>query len=331
MEACSVRFGHGYVSRAIVTGGAGFVAANLVRRLLQDGYEVIATVRPQSDTWRIDGIRADIDCVELDIKDAAHVADIVGRVRPDTIFHLAAHGAYSWQRERRRIFDTNLGGTMNVLEAALAHGVSAVVVAGSSSEYGFKDHSAAETEALEPNSDYAVAKAAASLLAGYIGRSESLDVVTLRLYSAYGPWEEPARLVPTLVSSALSGHLPPLVDPDIARDFVFVADVVEAFIRAADQAEAVTGRIFNLGSGRQTTLREIVETARRLLGVKEEPVWNTMPQRTWDTKVWVADSAQIRAELGWEPTTSLEQGLAATAEWLEMADAVVRERYGVSH
>jgi UDP-glucose 4-epimerase len=315
------------VSRVIVTGGAGFVAANLVRRLLQDGHEVVATVRPQSDTWRIDEVRADISCTELDIKAPKDVADLVGEVKPDTIFHLAAHGAYSWQNERRQIFDTNLGGTMNVLEAAVAHGVSTVVVAGSSSEYGFKDHSPAETEALEPNSDYAVAKAAATLLAGYISRSESLDVVTLRLYSAYGPWEDPGRLVPTLVSSALSGRLPSLVDPDIARDFVFVADAVDAFIRAAELAPTVSGRVFNLGTGRQTTLREIVETARRLFGVKEEPVWNTMPQRTWDTKVWVADSARIRAELGWEPRTSLEQGLTATVEWLMKAGTAVREKY----
>jgi dolichol-phosphate mannosyltransferase len=319
------------VSRAIVTGGAGFVAANLVRRLLQEGHEVVATVRPQSDTWRIDDVHADVECAELDIKAAKDVANFVGRVKPETIFHLAAHGAYSWQNERRRIFDTNLGGTMNVLEAAVAHGVGAVVVAGSSSEYGFKDHSPAETEALEPNSDYAVAKAAATLLAGYIGRSESLNVVTLRLYSAYGPWEDPGRLVPTLVSSALSGCLPLLADPDIARDFVFVADAVDAFIKAAERAPAASGRVFNLGTGRQTTLREIVETARRLFGVKEEPVWNAMPQRTWDTKTWVADSAEIRAELGWEPRTSLEQGLKATAEWLEATDAVVRERYAVSH
>lgn len=319
------------MKRALVTGAGGFIAASLVRRLLRDGCEVIATVRPQSDSWRIDGLRADIDCVELDITDSERVADVVGRARPDTIFHLAAHGAYSWQRERRRIFATNLGGATNVFEAAATRGVATVVMAGSSSEYGFKDHSPSEEEALEPNSDYAVAKAAATLLAGYIGRSESLDVVTLRLYSVYGPWEEPARLVPTLVSSALSGRLPELVDPDIARDFVFVADAVEAFIKAADQAEAVTGRIYNLGTGRQTTLREIVETAQRLFGVDEEPVWNTMPQRTWDTKVWVADSARIRTELGWEPETSLEQGLAATAEWLEAADAAVCERYGVSH
>lgn len=319
------------MKRAIVTGAAGFVAANLVRRLLQDGYEVVATVRPESDTWRIEELRADIDCVELDITDAERVVDVTASVRPDTIFHLAAHGAYSWQSDRRRIFDTNLGGAINVLEAAVAQEVGTVVMAGSSSEYGFKDHNPAETEALEPNSDYAVAKAAATLLAGYLGRSESPDVVTLRLYSAYGPWEDPGRLVPTLVSAALSGRLPPLVDPDTARDYVFVADAVDAFIKTAEQAKTVTGRVYNLGTGQQTTLRDIVEAARRLFGVDEEPVWNTMPQRTWDTKVWVADSTRIRTELGWEPRTSLEQGLEATAKWLTKADAKVREKYIFQH
>ena len=329
MEANSVRRDNHAVSRAIVTGGAGFVAANLIRRLLQDGHDVIATVRPQSDTWRIDGLGSEIDCVELDITDPERVAGIVGRVKPDTIFHLASHGAYSWQHERRRIFDTNIGGTMNILDAAVGHDVGTVVMAGSSSEYGFKDHSPAETEALEPNSDYALAKAAATLLGGHIGRSESVNVVTLRLYSAYGPWEEPSRLVPRLIANALSGHLPPLVDPDIARDFVFTADVVDGFIRAAEHAATATDRVYNLGSGRQTTLREIVETTRRLFAVREEPVWNTMARRTWDTKVWVADPARIRTELGWEASTSLEQGLVSTAEWLEKTEADIRERYAV--
>ena len=327
MEASFVQRHDDAVSRTIVTGGAGFVAANLIRRLLRDGHEVIAAVRPQSDAWRLSELQDEIDCVELDVTDAEQVAGLVCRVKPETIFHLAAHGAYSWQLERRRIFDTNVGGTLNILEAAVDQGVGTVVMAGSSSEYGFKDHSPAETEALEPNSDYAAAKAAATLLGGHIDRSESVNVVTLRLYSAYGPWEEPGRLVPRLVSSALSGRLPPLVDPDIARDFVFVADVVEGFVQAAAQAAPVTGRVYNLGSGRQTTLREIVEIARRLFAVREEPVWNTMAQRTWDTKVWVADPTRIRIELGWEASTSLEQGLEATAKWLTKADAKVREKY----
>jgi nucleoside-diphosphate-sugar epimerase len=94
------------MKRAVVTGGSGFVAANLVRRLLRDGYEAVATVRPQSDTWRIDELRDDIDCIELDITCAERVAEFVGRAKPDTIFHLAARASPNlrhepWRRDQR--------------------------------------------------------------------------------------------------------------------------------------------------------------------------------------------------------------------------------------
>src|SRR5262249_43082629 len=151
-----------------------------------------------------------------------------------------AHGAYTWQTDRERILGVNFFGLRNLLEACRETGVEVLVNAGSSSEYGAKDHAPTEDEAPEPNSDYAVAKAAATMLAGHLGRSGPTRVVALRLYSAYGPWEEPARLVPRLVAFGLRGELPPLVSPELARDFVYVDDVTDAFVLAArSQASGV--------------------------------------------------------------------------------------------
>lgn len=303
------------MSRVLVTGAAGFVGANLVRRLLADGDDVIAGVHSGANDWRLRDLQSDIQSVAADVRDRDAVAALVERLRPETIFHLAANGAYSWQQQRELIFATNFLGTVNVLEAAVRHDVSRFVVAGTSSEYGYQDHAPAETEAPEPNSDYAVAKAAATLFAGYVGRTERIGVSVLRLYSVYGPWEEPGRLVPALVCSARNGRLPPLVAPDIARDFVFVDDVCEAFVRAADSAN--TGEIYNVGSGRQTTLAEIVEVVRRQFGISAPPQWNSMAARSWDTGVWVADPARALAMLDWAPRVSLEDGLAATSAWLD--------------
>lgn len=261
-------------------------------------------MRPGSDAWRLDGL--DVDVVEADVR--AGMPDGF-----DVVFHLAAHGAYSWQEDEDTIRETNVRGTENALRAGRR-----VVAAGSSSEYGLKAHAPPEDEPLEPNSAYAAAKAEATALAIAHGG------VVLRLYSAYGPWEEPNRLIPTLLARGLTGELPPLVSPRVARDFVHVDDVCEAFVRAVD---AGPGRVYNVGSGRQVTVQEVVRVVRRLLDIHAEPEWGSMPDRRWDTETWVANPGRIRDELGWEARIGVEAGLERTLEWLK-AEAP-RERYGL--
>ena len=306
-----------------MTGAAGFVGAALVRRLLDDGLRVTAWVRPGSDTWRLDGLDVAVEAVDL--TDHAAVAGLAARTRPDWVFHLAAHGAYSWQRDEDRIRAVNFTGTAALADACVAAGVEVLVNAGSSSEYGFKDHPPREDELCEPNSAYAAAKAEASAYLQTLGRSSHLRATTLRLYSVYGPWEEPKRLVPTLVVRGLRGELPPLVGPETARDFVYVDDVCEAFVRAAGASDPEPA-IYNVGSGRQTTIAEIVETARAVLGIDAEPDWGSMEGRSWDTDVWVSDPTRIRTALGWEATTALARGLELTADWLQTQPALL-ERY----
>lgn len=311
-----------------MTGAAGFIGANLVRRLLVDGHRVEAVVRPGSDAWRLEGLE-DLRVHEADLRDRDSVRGVVGESAPDWIFHLATHGAYSSQRDVARIFDTTVMGTVNLLQCCLDSGFEAFVNSGTSSEYGFKDHAPTELEAVEPNSHYAVAKASASLYCRYTAQSRGARVVTLRLYSVYGPWEEPSRLIPTLVTRGLRGELPPLVNPDVARDFVYVDDVLDACLLAASRSGMEPGAIYNVGTGVQTTIRDAVEVARRLLGVDKDPEWDSMQKRSWDTSTWVSDSSLIRSELGWQPAHDFEQGLAATIEWMR-ADAAVRDRYDQS-
>jgi UDP-glucose 4-epimerase len=290
--------------RTLVTGAAGFVGANLVRRLVADGGHVVALVRQGSDAWRLDGV--DVGVVEADVREG--VPDGF-----DVVFHLAAHGAYSWQEDEEAIRETNLRGTENALAAGRR-----VVAAGSSSEYGLKPHAPSEDETLEPKSPYAASKAEATALAVAGG------AVVLRLYSAYGPWEEPNRLIPTLLVRGLAGELPPLVSPSIARDFVHVGDVCDAFVRAAN---ARPGRVYNVGSGRQTTVEEVVDAARRLLALEVEPEWGSLPDRRWDTETWVANPQRIRHELGWEAGIGLDEGLERTLAWLRTE--APRQRYGL--
>ena len=305
------------MKRAVLTGGTGFVGASVARRLLRDGHEVHLLVRPGYARWRIGDLLDDVRLHLVDLGDAAALGDTVGQIRPDWVFHLAAYGAYSWQTDLDQMLQTNVQGTMNLVRACLRHGWEAFVNTGSSSEYGYQDHPPAEWERVEPNSHYAVTKASATLFCRYTAQSQGVRLPTLRLYSVYGPWEEPTRLIPTMIVRGLQGRLPPLVNPAIARDFVYAEDVNDAYLLAATQPGQEPGAVYNVGSGVQTTIREVVEVARRALSIPEEPSWGSMPDRGWDTQVWVSDNRKIRQALGWEPRHTFEAGFCQFAAWLQ--------------
>jgi dolichol-phosphate mannosyltransferase len=303
--------------RVALTGAAGFVGANLVRALLRRGDDVHLLNRSRSAGWRIDAIRKDVSIHLVDLRDAANVRAVVGAIAPEVVLHLAQFGGYAWQLDLNEMIATNYLAGVNLLQGMRDTGARLFVNAGSSSEYGSKPYPTREATLLEPNSDYAATKAAFTLHCQQWARRGSRPAPTLRLYSVYGPFEEPKRLIPRLVSFGLEGRLPPLAAPDTARDFVFVGDVVDAFLRTTDAPLADPGAIFNICSGRQTTLREAVDVARTVLAIPVEPRWGTMASRGFDSTVWVGDPANAASGLGWRSETTLAAGLRKFADWLE--------------
>ena len=311
---------------ALVTGGAGFVGANVVRRLLRDGLEVHVVHHRDEPPWRLADIH--LERHRCSITDADAIAAVVSSVRPDWVFHLAAHGAYSDQTGSERITGVNLLGTLNLLDAVVhAGGCAGFVHTGSSSEYGIKDHAPSEDEVVAPASVYAITKCAATHAVSHWARAQQLPAATVRLYSVYGPWEEPARLMPRLVAAARANRWPPLAAPSVAHDFVWVDDAVDAIVRAAGASRERPGAVWNVGSGVQTTLEQLVAVARDLFGVDEEPRWQSMPDRVWDTHRWIADPSRAHDELGWRSVTDLRDGLRQFAVW--MAAEPQRARYAI--
>jgi UDP-glucose 4-epimerase len=304
------------MKRALITGASGFVGANLVRRLLRDGHQVHLLLRESHQPWRLEDVAADCRVTTGDVADRGAVRRCVAAARPEWVFHLSAYGAYSSQTGFEPMVATNIIGSANLLDACIESGVESFVQTGSSSEYGFQPAAAREDIRLDPNSHYAITKAAATHYCRYTAQKLGFPASTARLYSIYGPYEDPSRLIPTLLVHSLSGRLPPLVSPHTARDFVYVDDAVDALIGIASAKRIAPGAIYNVASGIQTSIAEVVEHARKLLGVSAEPVWGAMPSRSWDTSVWVGDPSAISLDLGWTATTSLQDGLSRTVRWL---------------
>jgi len=303
------------MARILLTGASGFVGNNLARYLLNEGHGVSILVRPDHTSWRLVDLLPHVQVRTADLCDPEAVNAAVREARPEWVFHLAAHGAYSFQSDPLAILQTNIIGAANLLEACLRTGFDAFVNTGSSSEYGFQDHPPVETEQIEPNSHYAVAKASATMLCRYLARSRKARITTLRLYSVYGPYEEPARLIPTVIVRGLGNRLPLLVNPLVARDFVYVGDVVRAYVLAATTHDQEPGAVYNVGTGVQTSIGDAVETARSILNITDQPQWSSMPDRIWDTGTWVSDSRSIREKLGWEPRFGFREGFASTVQW----------------
>jgi len=308
----------------LVTGASGFVGACLCRYFAARGARVVGLSRPGTPSWRLDG--ATVELVEVDVAGSADARALVRDVRPSAVIHCAAYGAYSNQSDADRIYQVNFDLVRHLVEALKNEaGFRAFVQAGTSSEYGLNCTAPDEDAATRPDSEYAVSKLAATAFVQYAGIKWGFPGWVLRLYSVYGPYEDASRLVPRLLAHAEEGTLPPLVHPDISRDFVFVDDVCAAFeavLERADQLER--GGVFNVGTGRRSTLSDIVAVVRRQFAIAQEPAWGSMADRAWDHADWYANPKKAEKILGWRAPTTLSDGMAKTAAWRKAHPDAVR-------
>ncbi len=300
----------------LVLGASGFVGANLLKTLLSAREDVFGTAS-RSPAWRL----ADLDdnhVIYVDLLARGNLRNLINEVEPATVFDCIAYGAYSFETDIERIYQTNIVLKQDLIELLIDKKVHCYIHAGSSSEYGAASAAPSESALPTPNSHYAVTKNAASSLLYFAGKHRGMRCANLRLYSVYGPLEDRARLIPTVIATASRGTLPPFVSPDTSRDFVYVDDVTRAFVSAAVFLTPERyGESFNIGSGEKTTIRNFAYIAKSLLGVAEEPRFSTMPGRAWDVADWYANPKLAASELQWEPETSLEVGLAKTAQWYD--------------
>jgi polyisoprenyl-phosphate glycosyltransferase len=305
-----------------VFGAGGFIGFNLFLAVRELRDDVFAVTHDLNASWRLQqeaSIASHI--IFCDLNSATSIDHFIHTYRPQTVFNLAAYGAYARQKNVELIYATNFLSTVKLIQALSREGFGRYVHAGSSSEYGTNASGPSETEELTPNSHYAVSKTGNSYYIKYCGKVLGMPVVNLRLYSVFGPWEEPDRLVATLIEHARAKIFPPLVSPDNARDFVYISDVIRAFAAAAGKmGPSCYGDSFNIGTGVMTTIRDIASTVKDLFGIPQLPLFNTMESREWDLDKWYCNGEKALREFGWRPIVSLGDGLRSTYEWQESVD-----------
>lgn len=298
----------------LIIGASGFVGANLLRRCIQSREDVTGTVF-SGDSWRLHDIPSN-NILFLNLHDPVSVRSVLHRVRPKTIFDCSSFGAYSFEEEFERIHSTNYLSFINLMEEVVDLKLCAYIHAGSSSEYGLNASAPGESDVLLPNSHYAVSKAATSQAIIYYGKVRGIPVVNLRLYSVYGPYEDSSRLIPVLCEKSLHGLLPTFARPEISRDFIYIDDVIVAFIDATLCMSIENfGESFNIGTGTKTSLSSLANITKSLFGINDEPQFSPDVGRFWDIDNWYANPAKSRETLGWSAEITLEVGLINTRNW----------------
>lgn len=302
-----------------ITGATGFVGACLARELVERGEEVHLLIRNASNLWRIDELKGRAQFHEGDVMEPAGLKEIIEKVKPHTIFHLAAYGAYpTKQVDAAAILATNLLGTVNLVKACEGIDYAAFINTGSSSEYGIKNHPMKEQDLPEPYSDYGVAKVAATLFCQNYARTHKRPLLTYRLFSVYGPYEEGFRLIPSVMTACVDRQPIRLSRPHPVRDFIHVDDVVEAYLCGAMKASKCGGEVFNIGTGDQHSIGEMVEIMGKVMPDRPSVEWGTIENPRTEPEVWRANIIKAKTMLEWRSIIDLESGLSKNYDWFRL-------------
>ncbi len=306
----------------LVTGAGGFIASHLVEMLLAQGAKVKAFVKYNSTSsigWLEEAsTNPNITIVHGDVRDPFQINSAIDGI--DVIFHLAALIGipYSYAAPQSYV-ETNLLGTMNILEAAKTHKTSKIVLTSTSEVYGTAiTVPISESHPLQAQSPYSATKIAADMMGKAYSCSFGLPITIVRPFNTFGPRQSMRAVIPTIITQALKGKSIKLGDTKPVRDFNFVLNTCEGFITAALKGKS-NAEIYNIASGEEHTIGETASLIAEIMGAKLELTHDPQRDRPSNSEVMrlLGDSSKAKAELGWTPHYSFKEGLTQTIHWFE--------------
>lgn len=307
-----------FSNKVLVTGATGFIGANLVRRLHQEGCEVHITTRKNSNKWRLKGILPKLTDHLVDLREEEKLKRVVRRIKPNIIYHLANAGLYGGvSLSEKELIETNILGTVNLIKACANIDYTCFVNTGSSSEYGTKNDPMKETDICQPVNMYGIVKLASTLYGNFAAKTCDEPIVCLRLFSPFGSYNDQSRLITYAIVNTLLNRPLELANPQAVRDFIFIEDVIDAYLKLIDLAPKFKGGIFNIGSGSQTSVATVVEKIIQFTNSNSSIRWHTIDSQAQDSPMWEADITKAVSCLDWRPSHSFDQGLKKTILWFK--------------
>lgn len=303
--------------KILVTGGAGFIGSDFVRLAARKGLKVIVVdkLTYAGDTERLKPIHDRIEFYNLDILNKEELEKVFEKHKPNIVLHCAAETNIDKSVFDPSIFmETNIIGTIYLFELAKNYKIEKFINVTSYEEYGeIKEAEVTEEHPLNPRSPYAVSKASADMLGQVYWRTLNIPVITARLCSIYGPWQNPERLIPMTILKALRNETIPIYGTgEAVREWLYLCDCIRAIFDLIEKGKP--GEVYNIGSGERYRIIDIVKKILQILD-KSESLIKFVPDRPGHEKRVAISSEKIRRQLGWSPATNFQTGLKATVEW----------------
>lgn len=307
---------HFYNKKVLVTGASGFIGSHIVKRMIKEKAWVSILARKNSDLWRLEEYKENIAIYRADIRDAEEVDNCIKKIKPDYVFHMGAYGVDSRQKDYVIAANTNIIGTINLMNAIKKVGCKKFLNIGSCMEYGDKKEIIKEVDSLEPFNIYGSTKASATIMAHQLAMENNIDIVTLRAFGIFGENEGSHKFFPHIILSILKGGDVNLTACEQYRDYCYIDNIIDGFVLAAKD-DKTTNEIFNIGSGTIYQLKYYVDMVYKHMETTKKPNYGAIAYRPGE--VWKPHPhiSKIKNLLGWEPKISFEEGLVRTIQWYE--------------
>ena len=300
-----------------LTGATGFIGSHLLKRLIKEGCNVHISIRKNSSLWRIEDFKDKFVYHTIDLTDFEAVKSAIQQIKPDVIFHLAAYGVDYRQQDIHQTIDVNINASVNLFEAFLANNGNRFIHTGSCFEYGQKNMPISEDDLLDPTSVYGASKASSvHLLSGMAKGMQSGELVILRPFGVFGEYEGLHRFVPQVIDKLKSEYAVQMTLGEQIRDYIYIDDLIDAYILASIVPLENKVEIINIGSGKGIAIKHLALTILKQLGVSNDLLqFGAMPYRPDEMMYLVANVGKAKSVLGWEPKVSIKKGIEYTINW----------------
>jgi nucleoside-diphosphate-sugar epimerase len=309
------------MTKILISGGTGFVGANLIHKLIKTKNDIHVLVRTTSDLWRIKNIQKKVTIHKVDLLESKKLKNIIKMINPEIVFHLAAYGTKRSESNLSKILESNIIGTTNLLSSLeSSNNLTRIVNIGSQTEYGIQKNNqyCKETDFLNPIIPYGIAKAAQTYLCNYYFLKK-YPITTLRVFSPYGMYEDKGRLVADIMISLVKKEPLTISSPSITRDFIFIEDVVDALILASKKSN-IEGEIINIGTSKKLTINELINLCPNLSQLKFNLQFSETKKRPTDRMGGKGLSPNINKAcelLKWKPKFTTSEALQKTHTWFK--------------
>lgn len=300
--------------RTIVTGASGFIGSSMAKKLVEKGYEVFCLIRKDSDTYRLTEIANKLSIISTDLEDLDNTKSLFKQIRPHAVFNCLGQNGFP---TNYKVFEASNISSLkihhNLLEACVEFPVAKFIHCCSSLVYSGNSNSIKESDPLEPVNYRGLMKLHESNLCSYYFRNYGVPVNIVRIFRAYGPWEQENRLLLTCIRKLLNGDLIKLTNENHKRDYIFIDDLTELMLKAALDPKQ-SGIVVNCGSASSYSAKEICELIAKQLNKsliidREELV------KLEDRKSLGANNELAKELLDWTPKVNIETGLSKTVKW----------------